>query len=81
MIERNPELDALMREADHDCVMRGEPVLSVLVRDNDTGEPCHIFWESVERYQLRRPGESDAQLDNRIMGEVYLFHRTTKGKA
>jgi hypothetical protein len=70
------ELDVILRQVDAECVERGQPILSVLVRDEHTNEPCAVFWESVTQYDLRLPGETDAACDQRLQDVAVLFHQT-----
>jgi hypothetical protein len=72
---KSPTMDQLLREIDADSIAAHEPILSALVLDDDTHQPCPIFWESVDKYKLRMPGESDAQVAARLAAEAHAFHR------
>lgn len=70
------DLDALLSQVDAKCIENGTPILSVLVRDDHTDEPCAVFWESVTKYGLRLPGETDKACDQRLQDAAFLHHNT-----
>ena len=70
----NSEKNDVLRVLDAWCVKNGEPIPSCRVEHDRTGAVASVFWESVERYGLRRPGETDAQVLERIRDENRSFN-------
>lgn len=62
--------DLLLEEIDDNCVKLGLPILSVLVRYQD-GRVCDAFWWSVKKHGLRKDGESDEQVEERLKAEAF----------
>jgi hypothetical protein len=68
------EIEAVLEAVDEECHRKGQPILSCLTRtDDDQISP--VFLRSVEKYGLRRPGESDAAVYQRLLAEAYAFNR------
>ena len=55
------EIDERLQEIDDDQIAAGAPPLSVLVIHDD-GAVSTAFMRTVEKHNLRLPGESDNQL-------------------
>ncbi len=70
----NSETNDVLRVVDAWCVKNGEPIPSCRVENELIGAVTSVFWESVDRYGLRRPGESDAQVLDRIRDENKSFN-------
>lgn len=70
----NSETNDVLRVVDAWCVKNGEPVPSCRVENELTGAVTSVFWESVDRYGLRLPGETDAQVLDRISDENKSFN-------
>lgn len=70
----NPETNDILRVVDAWCVKNGKPIPSCRVENDITGAVTSVFWESVDRYGLRRPGETDAQVLDRIRDENKSFN-------
>lgn len=66
----------ILRVLDAWCVKNGEPILSCDVGNERTGNVASVFWESVDRYGLRLPGETDTQVFNRISDENRSFNES-----
>lgn len=61
-----------LRASDHTHAF-GEPVASVLARHEDDS-PVSVFWESVDEFGLRQPGEDDAELIHRLEIEAVMHY-------
>lgn len=70
----NPETNDVLRVVDAWCVKNGEPIPSCRVENDLTGTVTSVFWESVDRYGLRRAGETDDQVLERIRDENKSFN-------
>lgn len=70
----NSETNDFLRVVDAWCVKNGEPIPSCRVENDLTGAVTSVFWESVDRYGLRRPGETDAEVLDRISDENKSFN-------
>ncbi|MBR9972440.1 hypothetical protein [Magnetospirillum sulfuroxidans] len=68
------ETNDVLRVVDAWCVKNGEPIPSCCVGNDLTGTVTSVFWESVDRYGLRLPGETDAQVLERIRDENKSFN-------
>lgn len=68
------KIDAMLRMTDAKQMLRNAPILSVLVVDDDTGVVSPVFWESVKKYDLRLPNETDAACEQRLRDKA-LAHR------
>lgn len=71
--ETHEELDKIMMAVDEQCIQRGEPILSIMARLDDGaigGATRYI----IEKYKLRREGESDKELINRLEVEAHDFY-------
>ncbi len=68
------ETNDVLRVLDAWCVKNGEPIPSCRVENDRTGAVASVFWESVERYGLRLPGETDAQVLDRIRDKNRSFN-------
>lgn len=71
------QVDAMLRDIDEECYTSGRPILSPIVRRAD-GRPGKAFWDSVEKFNLRLPGESDDNLIARLVQEGINFHGKPK---
>lgn len=70
----NLETNDVLRVVDAWCVKNREPIPSCRVENDITGAVTSVFWESVDRYGLRRPGETDAEVLDRIRDENKSFN-------
>jgi len=68
------EIEETLRLIDAECVSKNEPILSCFVTKDD-GQPSPVFFESVEKYNLRKPGESDQEVRDRIQNESHEFYK------
>ena len=66
-------LDAMICQTDDDCVKKGAPILSVIVRHDD-GRVSDAFWQSVKKHNLRKPDETDQQVEERIRKECFAYY-------
>jgi hypothetical protein len=65
-------LDTALRALDADRVAKNLPILSVLIVDDKIKNwPCPIFWESVYKYKLALPDESEQQTVDRLRKMAY----------
>jgi hypothetical protein len=64
--------DKLLLECDALCVKRGQPILSVLVVD-DNGSVSKAALQSAQKYDLRLPGEDDGTLIARLREEAFGY--------
>jgi hypothetical protein len=63
-------IDAILEEVDDKCVALGLPILSVLVRHPD-GRVSDAFWLSVKKHGLRKPDETDQQVEERLKADAF----------
>lgn len=57
---------------DKQCIKDGEPILSVLVRDDD-GRISPVTLASILKYKLARPEESLTETVLRLQQEAFVF--------
>lgn len=70
-MQENEEINHVLRVLDEDRVNQGAPIFSVLVVHDDPYLLSSVFWESVRKYNLRKAGESDREMIDRIRTEAY----------
>lgn len=63
------ETNDTLRVLDAWCASRERPIVSGQMVNVVTGAVSSVFWESVKRYKLRRPRETDAQVLYRIRSQ------------
>lgn len=67
------ETEAILREIDRQCHDEGKPLLSAIVNTDD-GKPSPVFFESVAKYKLRLPNETDEAVLVRLRAEAHAWH-------
>ncbi len=70
MTETNLELNETLRQIDAEQIAKGAPILSVMVQNDAKDDFTHITWESIEKYNLRKPNENDDELVTRLIKEA-----------
>jgi hypothetical protein len=66
------EIEEHLTAIDKQCIDNGEPILSVLVRDDD-GRISHVTLASILKYKLARPEESLTETILRLQQEAFAF--------
>lgn len=71
------ETNSVLREIDAEQIAAGAPILSVIVvPDDDPNGMNSVTRESVERYKLRQPGETDQAMLERLRSAAHEWAKT-----